>query len=225
VKARTEAGRLRRALYRRPAEAGAVPLRRLDRWQAETMREDLADLYVESSSAAPGQGYRSREEFLGRLAEDVRRPGFDMLIAEGASLAGCVFGFPVGRDGSWWQGFVGALPENLEQLTASGHVFAVSDILIHPDERDQGLGRRLQAGLLADQDSSLGVTMLDRADDTASAAFLSWGWQELGEVLKGSAPASLRVLAVHIGERTAESPDGLAHDARTQRPEGSAGPL
>jgi hypothetical protein len=225
VKARTEAGRLRRALYRRPADAGAVPLRRLDRWQAETMREELADLYIESSTVAPGQGYRSREEFLRRLAEDVRRPGFDMLIAQGASLAGCVFGYPVGRDGSWWQGFDGALPENREQLTASGHVFAVSEILIHPDERDRGLGRRLQEGMLADQDSSLGATMLDRADDVACAAFLSWGWLEVGEVLTQSPPAGLRVLVMQIGERTAESPDGLAHDARTQPPEGSAGPL
>lgn len=225
MKARTEAGRLRRALYRRPADAGAVPLRRLDRWQAETMREELADLYVESSSVSTGQGYRSREEFLRRLAQDVRRPGFDMLIARGASLAGCVFGFPVGRDGAWWQGFDGPLPQNLEQLTASGHVFAVSEIMIHPDERARGLGRRLQEGMLADQDSSLGATMLDRADELACAAFLSWGWREVGEIPTETPPAGLRVLVKQIGERTDESPDGLAHDARTQPPEGSAGPL
>ena len=200
-------------------------MRRLDRWQAETMREELADLYVESSLAAPGQGYRRREDFLRRLAADVRRPGFDMLIAQGGTLAGCVFGYPVGRDGSWWKGFVGALPKNLEQLTASGHVFAISEIMIHPHEREQGTGRRLQEALLADQDASLGVTMVDAADAATCAVFLSWGWLEVGEARTPDAPGGSRVLVRQLGERTAENPDGLTHDARTQPPEGSAEPL
>lgn len=224
MKARTEAGRVRRALNLGPRVPGGVPMRRLDRWQAETMREELADLYVESSFAAPGQGYRQREDFLRRLAADVRRPGFDMLIAQGGTLAGCVFGFPVGREGSWWQGFIGTLPENLEQLTASGHAFAVSEIMIHPHERDRGTGRRLQEALLADQDASLGVTMVDGADAAACAAFLSWGWLEVGEARAEGAPSGLRVLVSRLGEPTAENQDGLTHDARTQPPEGSAEP-
>lgn len=32
-----------------PSTVGAVRLRRLNRWQVETVREDLADLYVELS--------------------------------------------------------------------------------------------------------------------------------------------------------------------------------
>jgi len=225
VKARTEAGRVRRALNLRPRVPGGVPIRRLDRWQAEMMREELADLYVESSFAAPGEGYRQREEFLTRMAADVRRPGFDMLIAQGRTLAGCVFGYPVGRDGSWWEGFVGTLPENLEQLTASGHVFAVSEIMVHPHERDRGTGHRLQEALLADQDASLGVTMVDKADVGACDAFRSWGWLEVGEAREDRAPSGLRVLVTRLGAQTAENPDGLTHDARTQPPEGSAEPL
>jgi GNAT superfamily N-acetyltransferase len=224
MRARTEAGRVRRALARRPVRGG-VPMRRLDRWQAETMREGLADLYVESYFPEPGEGYRQREEFLVRLAADVRRPGFDMLIAQGGTLVGCVHGYPVGRDGSWWEGFVGTLPANLEQLTASGHVFAISEIMIHPSERDKGTGSRLQEALLADQDASLGVTMVDAQDAATCASFLSWGWVEAGEALIGPESTSWRVLVTRLGERTAANPDGLAHDARTQAPEGSAEPL
>jgi GNAT superfamily N-acetyltransferase len=148
-----------------------------------------------------------------------------MLIAQGRTLTGCVFGFPVGREGSWWQGVDGTLPENLEQLTASGHVFAIGEIMVHPHERDQGTGRRLQEALLADQDASLGVTMVDGADAAACAAFASWGWLEVGEARAEHAPNGLRVLVRQLGERTAENPDGLTHDARTQPPEGSAEPL
>lgn len=203
MRARIEAAHVGRVLYPKSRVPGGVPIRRLDRRQAETMREELADLYVESCFAAPGQEERQREDFLRRLAADARRPGFDMLIAQGRTLAGCVYGYKVGRDGSWWQGFVGTLPEHLEQLTVSGHVFAVSEIVIHPDERDKGTDNRLQQALLADQDASVGVTLVDAADEETSAAFRSWGWGEVGEIRAGRVPGDLRVLATQAGARTA----------------------
>lgn len=194
-------------------------LRRLNRWQAEGMREDLADLYVESTRTASGSEYRGRQDFLDRLAGDVRQPGFSMLVAETTALAGCAFGFPVGRDGSWWQGFQGPLPHHLEQLTASGHVFAVTAVVVHPHERDRGLTGRLQERLLADHHASLGVTLLDQDDDGAYSAFLSWGWQQTGQVHRSPGPAVLRALTLVLGGGNQPQPDGLAHDARTQRPE------
>lgn len=118
----------------KPSAMDTVRLRRLNRWQAEGLREDLADLYVESTTTPPGEEFRGRQEFLRRLADGVKRPGFDMLVAEARSLTGCVFGVPVPRDGSWWQGFGGPLPQNLEQLTASGHVFAILETVVHPHQ-------------------------------------------------------------------------------------------
>ncbi len=120
-----------------------VRLRRLNRWQAEGLREDLADLYVESSAAEPGEEFQDRQKFLHRLADEVKLPGFDMLVAEAQALTGCVIGIPVPRDGSWWHGFEGPLPQNLEQLTASGHVFAILETVVHPHRHAQGLARRL----------------------------------------------------------------------------------
>ncbi|WP_224059175.1 hypothetical protein [Streptomyces kanamyceticus] len=199
---------------------GAVRLRRLNRWQAEGLREDLADLYVESSPAPPGEEFHGREEFLHRLADDVQLPGFDMLIAEAEALAGCAYGVPVARDGSWWEGFDGALPRNLEQLTASGHVFAITETVVHPHGHARGLARRLQERLLADHQASLGVTLVDHTDHPVRAAFTAWGWQEVGQVHRQPpGPTALRVLVLPLGERTAEHPDGLAHNAGTQRPE------
>ncbi|MFF3456734.1 hypothetical protein ACFYXH_20840 [Streptomyces sp. NPDC002730] len=197
----------------------AIRLRRLNRWQAEGLKEDLADLYVESTDTAAGEEYRNRQAFLRRLTDDVRRPGFAMLIAETTTLAGCAFGFPVRRDGSWWRGFDGTLPQSIEQLTASGHVFAITEIVVHPHEQDRDLARRLQERLLADHQASLGATLVDQADRATYAAFQSWGWQEIGEVRRPPGPAVTRALVLALGERTAATPDGLAHNARTQRPE------
>lgn len=197
----------------------AVRLRRLNRWQAEDLREDLADLCVESSLSGSGEEYRGREAFLQRLAEDVRRPGFDMLLAERETLAGCVFGFPVTRDGTWWQGFLGVLPRNIEQLTASGHLFAISHLVVHPHDQGRGLADRLQRQLLADHEASLGVTLVTRNDRAGLSAFHSWGWREIGEVRRQPGSTTLRALALPLGERTAQTPDGLGHNAETQRPE------
>ncbi|WP_257040941.1 hypothetical protein [Streptomyces sp. TLI_55] len=199
-----------------PSAMDTVRLRRLNRWQAEGLREDLADLYVESTTTPPGAEFRGRQEFLRRLADGVKLPGFDMLVAEARSLTGCVFGIPVPRDGSWWQGFDGPLPQNLEQLTASGHVFAILETVVHPHQYARGLARRLQERLLADHQASLGVTLLDRSDRPARAALEAWGWQEVGQVHR--APTLLRVLLLSLGERTTQHPDGLAHNDRTQRP-------
>lgn len=197
----------------------AVRLRRLNRWQAEGLKEDLADLYVESSDTTIGEEYRSREAFLRRLTDEVRRPGFAMLIAETTSLAGCAFGYPVRRDGSWWRGFDGTLPHSIEQLTASGHVFAITEVVVHPHERDHDLAHRLQERLLAEHHASLGATLVPQEDRAAHAAFQSWGWQEVGEVHRPPGTAVLRALVLPLGERTAAHPDGLAHNAQTQRPE------
>jgi GNAT superfamily N-acetyltransferase len=199
-----------------------VPLRRFDRWQAETAREDLADLYVESTVTTPGHEYRNREGFLGRLADDVRRPGFVMVIAGRENMVGCAAGFPVGRDGFWWHGFDGALPQGIEQLTVSGHLFAVSDVLVHPHEQDPGLGRRIVTELLAGQDASLGVTKVDQADRLSRAAFRSWGWQEIGQVRAMPGTPASRALSIPLGDRSPDLRSGLAHNARTQSPEGSA---
>ncbi|WP_328876043.1 hypothetical protein OHT76_41495 [Streptomyces sp. NBC_00287] len=207
----------------RPTSAHAVRLRRLNRWQAETLREDLADLYVESSRAQPGEEYRGRETFLRRLTGDIRRAGFALLIAEETAFAGCAYGFPVPREGTWWRGFDGTLPQSVEQLTASGHVFAITEIVVHPHTDDQDLARRLQQRLLADHHASLGATLVDQADALAYDAFLSWGWQDIGAmrrpsdptVLRPSHPVLLRALVLPFGPRT----HGLAHEYRTQRPD------
>ncbi|MFI6495074.1 hypothetical protein ACIBK0_48270, partial [Streptomyces sp. NPDC050564] len=110
----------------------ALRLRRVNRWQAQGLAGGLADLYVDSRETSPREEYRppGRQDFLNRLTGDIRRPGFAMVIAEADGLVGCAYGFPVRSDGFWWLGFDGALPRSIEQLTESGGVFAITDILV-----------------------------------------------------------------------------------------------
>ncbi|MFJ6897350.1 hypothetical protein [Streptomyces hokutonensis] len=95
--------------------------------------------------------------------------------------------------------FDGALPQSIEQLTASGGVFAITDILVRP--QDQGVGRRLQERLLSDHQATLGATLVDP-----------------GEVWRPAGPTMFRALAFPVGERTTARLEGLAHDAWSRWP-------
>jgi GNAT superfamily N-acetyltransferase len=198
----------------------AVLLHRVNRWRAQALSGELADLYVESRETSSRGAYRppGRQDFLYRLTAEIRRPGFAMVIAETDGLVGCAFGFPVRSDGFWWLGFDGALPRSIEQLTESGGVFAITDLLVRPHPQDQEVARRLQERLLADQRAALGVTLVDRFDHPALAALRSWGWLDVGEIWRPVSATLLRVLVLPVGERTAVRLEGLAHDAWTRWP-------
>ncbi|WP_079074574.1 hypothetical protein [Streptomyces atriruber] len=200
----------------------AVRLRRVNRWLLEGLRQDLADLYVASCETDPGEEYRSpsREDFLNRLTDDVRRPGFAMVIAETDGLVGCVFGLPVPGDGFWWLGFDGELPCSIEQLTRSDRVFAITNILVRPYPQVQGqdLARLLQERLLTDHQASLGTTLVEQADLPALQSFRSWGWQDIGEIWRPNGHTMFRVLVLPLGERTVATLEGLARHAWTRWP-------
>jgi hypothetical protein len=189
-----------------------VRLRRLDRRLVDGMREDLAELYVDSRAGASGDAHRGpgRQGFLNRVTADMGRPGFAMVIAESDGLMGCAFGFPVRGDGSWWLGFDGGMPRSVDERKVSGRAFAFGDILVRPHPQDRRLARRVQELLLADHQAALGATLVDGADHAALAALHSWGWRDVGELRRPLGAATFRALVFPTGERTATRPAGLA---------------
>ncbi|WAU82829.1 hypothetical protein O1Q96_25905 [Streptomyces sp. Qhu-G9] len=198
----------------------AVRLRRVNRWLAQGLSGELADLYVDSRETSAPEAYRSssRQHFLNRLTGDIRRPGFAMVIAETDHLVGCAFGCPVSRNGFWWLGFDGALPQSIEQLTASGGVFAITSILVQPHPQDQDAARHLQERLLSDHQASLGTTLVDQNDHPTLASLRSWGWLNVGVMRRPAGPTMFHALVLPLGERTTARLEGLAHDAWTPWP-------
>ncbi|MFJ5260793.1 hypothetical protein ACIQAC_10065 [Streptomyces sp. NPDC088387] len=185
-------------------------LRALNRRQIEDRTRELGELYTRTS---PGEPWATETEravaFLRRLAGDMRRPGFELVVAETAGpggtavITGCAYGFLVTGEGPWWQGLDEYLPDGLRRLAAAGRLFAVGDILVErrvrtqDQGRDWNLARRLQGRLLADHVDTLGVTLVDRGDTDAVAALLAWGWQRVpGEVTGPSATDHGRLLVL-----------------------------
>ncbi|MFD1276333.1 hypothetical protein ACFQ51_45375 [Streptomyces kaempferi] len=132
-----------------------------------------------------------------------------MLAAQAPSLVGYASGFPIARDGSWWNGFRGPLPQDVEQLTTSGRAFAISWIVVRPPERNHGLADRLHELLLADHPALLATTLVDRTHRAACAGFRSRGWHDIGLLYRPPGPTVLRALVLPLGERTTVEPGGL----------------
>lgn len=181
-----------------PVLQDGIRLRRLTRWQAEGVREDLADLAAESVAGTPGEEYHDRGDFLHRLAVSAHRPGFALLIAETTVLVGCAFGFPVGPDDSARRGFDGMLQESIRRLTSHARFAVLSQVVTHPHAQHRDIARRLQQRLLTDLRSPLGVVLLHPADLVGQATFSSWGWQNMGVIVGLPGPVAPCVLILGV---------------------------
>ncbi|MDX3264714.1 STAS domain-containing protein [Streptomyces sp. MI02-2A] len=189
-----------------PALGDGIRIRRLTRWQAEGVREDIADLAAESVVGTPGEACHHRGDVLHRLAVSAHHPGFALLLAETTALVGCAFGFPVGPDSSGRRGFEGTLQESVQRLTSHARFAVLTQVVAHPHVQHRDIARRLQLRLLTVLHSSLGVALLDPADRAGQAAFSNWGWQNMGEIVGLPGPVAPCVLILLV--------EGLSREGR-----------
>ncbi|GAB2930070.1 GNAT family N-acetyltransferase [Streptomyces mayteni] len=159
-----------------------VFMRRLSRWQAESEREHLGDLYLAACQEAPDLFPLGREEFIRQLVdEDSGEPEFDMMVASEPALVGCVYGHRADRGSPWWEAFDG-VPSEIAELTAARQVFVITTLLVAPHRRRQRVATKLQRQLLARSRAGLHLTLLDPGNAPARAAFQSWGWTKAGQL-------------------------------------------
>ncbi|MFK0172492.1 hypothetical protein ACIQU5_27210 [Streptomyces sp. NPDC090306] len=168
-----------------PSPWEAERVRPLNRLQVEDRFPELGDLYTATTRSGPEGAEPARAAFLHRLACDVRRPGFALVIAEARTLTGCAYGYPVSADGQGGAGPDGRpLPRGLLRLARTGRLFAVSEIVVQPRvrtehlDREWNLARRLQRRLLDDHGAVAGVAMVRGTDLRTVRALRSWGWKD-----------------------------------------------
>jgi GNAT superfamily N-acetyltransferase len=127
--------------------------------------------------------------FAGPLRVRRRQPGFVLAQARnGGYLVGYAAGMPLRPATSWWKDVTTALPAGLTTEHA-GRTFAVTDLLVRPSWRRQGIAASLHDLLLAGRTEERATLVLPPGATAAQQALRAWGWQKIAHT-RGPGPDS-----------------------------------
>ncbi|WP_063772592.1 GNAT family N-acetyltransferase [Streptomyces sp. NRRL S-495] len=146
-----------------------------------------------------------------------RRPGFSCVVSyDGREPTGFAYGAPLAAGREWWRGLLDPAPD-------PAATFGLSELMVRPAWRGQGLAERLHDALLEDRPEDLVCLLAEAGRPRAQARCESWGYHRVGPTrpVAGS-PAytvmlrRLRPVPLHSGgeycERAVTHPDGSAAD-------------
>ncbi|WP_435820449.1 GNAT family N-acetyltransferase [Kitasatospora aureofaciens] len=138
----------------------------------EGLRQLLLDVHDEAYHD------RRHEEFVQRFPWFVdhwsSKPGFTCVVAyDGDAPIGFSYGAPLTEGKEWWRDHMPA-PERFE-------TFGVSELMLRPAWRKQGISPRLHQALLTDRTEALAVLTVDTVRPRLQALYESWGYRKVGE--------------------------------------------
>ena len=108
-----------------------------------------------------------------------RQPGFVLAEARhGGYLVAYASGLPLRPATSWWKDLTTQLPDD---VTAEypGRTFALTELLVRPSWRRQGIGRALHGLILDGRAEERATLTVPPGAAAAQAAFRSWGWRRI----------------------------------------------
>lgn len=153
--------------------ASAIDLRRYGHNDLPGIRQTLLDVHADAYFD------RRHEEFVQRFPWFVDhwggRDGFACVVAyENGQPIGFTYGAPGEPGREWWREHVAVDP-------ADPSTFSISELMLRPEWRKQGLGERLHTALLADRAEALTVLTVDTRRPRLQALYESWGYRKIGE--------------------------------------------
>ena len=167
--------------------ACAVEYRGMSPAEVSAAAGDLRAVYAGVFSLPPyNEGLELADEFLDRLAEDSKRPGFSLVAACGGGrplgLVGFAYGYTMPA-GEWWDGTDCPPPEEVK----AADKIAVMEWAVLPDRRGAGIGRRLLDQLLAGRREQWATLSVNPAAD-ARVIYDRWGWRQVASIRPGRMP-------------------------------------
>ena len=153
--------------------APAIDLRRYGHNDLPDIRQTLLDVHADAYFE------RRHEEFVQRFPWFVDhwggREGFACVVAyEGGEPIGFTYGAPGEPGREWWR-------EYLTEEPADPSTFSVSELMLRPAWRKQGLGERLHTALLTGRPEALAVLTVDTKRPRLKAMYEGWGYRKIGE--------------------------------------------
>ncbi|WP_370270900.1 N-acetyltransferase family protein [Streptomyces sp. V4I8] len=151
----------------------AVDFRHFSHADLPEIRQTLLDVHADAYAD------RIHEEFVQRFPWFVDhwggREGFACVIAyAGGEAVGFTYGSPSEPGREWWR-------EYLDHAPADPSTFAVSELMLRPKWRKQGLGERLHSALLDERPEALAVLTVDTKRPKLQALYEGWGYRKVGE--------------------------------------------
>jgi len=146
---------------------------------------ELREIYAAVFSLPPyNEGPEMADKFVGWINEESRHPGFDLVAAyANDQLAGFAYGYTMPA-GEWWHKTDQPAPQGLKEANK----FAVMEWAVLPDQRGQGIGRRLLDELLAERhEPYAALTVNPKAE--ARALYERWGWRHIASTKPGKMPS------------------------------------
>jgi GNAT superfamily N-acetyltransferase len=116
-----------------------------------------------------------------------RQPGFVLAEARhGGYLVAYASGLPLRPSTSWWKDLTTRLPDDVTD-EYPGRTFALTEFLVRPSWRRQGIGRALHDLILDGRGEERATLTVPPGAAAAQAAFRSWGWRRLART-RGPGP-------------------------------------
>ncbi|MET8690531.1 GNAT family N-acetyltransferase [Streptomyces sp. NPDC004732] len=102
--------------------------------------------------------------------------GFNGVVAfDGQEPAGFAYGAPLPPGREWWRS-TSFTPNNGYTAT-----YAVSEVMVRPQWRKQGIADQLHEALLHGRDEDLAVLLVDVTHPKVQSLYESWGYAKTGE--------------------------------------------
>ncbi|MFI6238698.1 GNAT family N-acetyltransferase [Micromonospora sp. NPDC050795] len=160
-----------------------VQLRHRDAEEATDILGQLVSLYLEVYTG--GGEFHSEDRYRRQLDLHMQRVGWELATVEvDGSLVGYIYGFPLPAETRWWEGIHDPVPPGFTDEDGA-RTFAISELMVHPAWRRQGIATRLHDELIAARTEQRN-TLLVRPDNVAAqTAYFSWGYTKVTRLRPG----------------------------------------
>ncbi|UCM88016.1 GNAT family N-acetyltransferase [Streptomyces marincola] len=159
-------------------------LQRYDGVSAETVADDLIDVYNRVYSVPPYRGdpFFSATAYAERLHDARAMPGFEAVTArqDDGTLVGYVHGVTLPTDRPWWTSLADRRPAAL--LAADQDIFWLRELMVLPDHTNRGLGRLLHHTINDSRREHHTTLTCIAGNEPAHSAYQRWGYTIMGPI-------------------------------------------
>jgi GNAT superfamily N-acetyltransferase len=137
-----------------------------------TVRQLLIDVHADAYADQMGDEFHQRFPWF--VDHWGAMDGFACVVAyDGDEPVGFAYGAPAAPGREWWREHVDFAPEQ-------SSTFSVSELMVRPRWRKQGISERLHLSLLESRPEELAVLLVDTTHPRVEALYEAWGYRRVG---------------------------------------------